>query len=113
MRFSPKLQSVLAQRVVQLALPLRREELHDLRAAANESVTVKISSSRFHFAVSKATISSRPVTNVSRLRQTESTVYAAATRSGSRVFQASSAAWTFCVAVSSVNGRQGWSVGHR
>jgi hypothetical protein len=49
-------------------------------------------------------ISARPVTNSSRLRHTESSVYAPATRSGSRVFQASSAAWTFCRAVSSVNG---------
>jgi hypothetical protein len=52
-------------------------------------------------------ISARPVTNSSRLRHTESSVYAPATRSGSRVFQASSAAWTFCRAVSSVNGGSG------
>src|SRR5580693_5364275 len=52
-------------------------------------------------------ISARPVMNSSRLRHTESTVYAAATRSGSRVFQASSAACTFWRAVSSVNGGNG------
>src|SRR5215472_17672899 len=45
--------------------------------------------------------------NRSRLRHTESSVYASATRSGSRVFQASSAAWTFWRAVSSVNGGNG------
>src|SRR5512135_3241731 len=44
---------------------------------------------------------------MSRLRQTESTVYAPATFSGSRVFQASSAACTFCAAVSAVNGGSG------
>ena len=37
-------------------------------------------------------IAARPVKKAFRLRQTESTVYAPATRSGSRVFQASSAA---------------------
>src|SRR5215470_245663 len=52
-------------------------------------------------------ISARPAKNSSRLRQTESSEYAPATRSGSRVFQASSAAWTFCRAVSSVKGGNG------
>src|SRR5215469_9412472 len=52
-------------------------------------------------------ISARPAKNSSRLRQTESSEYAPATRSGSRVFQASSAAWTFCRAVSSVKGGSG------
>jgi hypothetical protein len=52
-------------------------------------------------------ISSRPLKNSSRLRQWESSVYAAATRSGSRVFHASSAACTFWRAVSSVNGGTG------
>ena len=53
------------------------------------------SSSRAHFRSRNASISARPVMNSSRLRQTESTVYAAATRAGSRVFQAASAASTF------------------
>src|SRR5215472_8435472 len=52
-------------------------------------------------------ISARPVKNSSRLRQAESSEYAPATRSGSRVFHASSAAWTFCRAVSSVKGGSG------
>src|SRR4051812_47645167 len=49
--------------------------------------------------------------NVSRLRHTESSVYASATRSGSRVFQASSAAWTFVSAVSRVKGGNGGRAG--
>src|SRR6185436_5830271 len=57
--------------------------------------------------VRKATIFSRPVKNWSRLRQAESTLYAPATRSGSRVFHASSAAWTFLAAVSAVKGGNG------
>src|SRR6267142_1648312 len=44
-------------------------------------------------------MASRPVRNSERLRQTESTVYASATRCGSRVFQASSARRTFWTAV--------------
>src|SRR3954470_23801398 len=52
-------------------------------------------------------ISARPVTKTPRLRQTESSVYAPATRCGSRLFQASSAACTFCAAVSAVNGGSG------
>src|SRR5680860_1546076 len=39
-----------------------------------------------------------------RLRHSESSVYAIDTRSGSRVFQASSAAFTLARAVSSLNG---------
>src|SRR3954463_6523309 len=52
-------------------------------------------------------ISARPLTKRSRLRQTESTADACATLSGSRFFQASSAACTFCAAVSRVNGGSG------
>ena len=49
-------------------------------------------------------ISSRPCKNSSRLRHSESSVYASATRSGSRVFHASCAARTFAAAVSAVKG---------
>src|SRR6185312_14497007 len=52
-------------------------------------------------------ISARPLTNSARLRQRLSSVYARATRSGSRVFHASSAARTFCAAVSAVKGGRG------
>jgi hypothetical protein len=45
--------------------------------------------------------------NSARLRHSESGVYASATRSGSRVFHAISAAWTFWSAVSSVKGGSG------
>jgi hypothetical protein len=55
-------------------------------------------------------ISARPVMNSFRLRQAESSLYAPATRSGSRVFHASSAAWTFCRAV---NPRQNGGSGGR
>jgi hypothetical protein len=70
---------VPAQRVVELALPFLR---------------------------TNAMISLRPVMKESRSRQAESMVYACATRSGSRVFQASSAACTFFAAVSRVDGGQ-------
>src|SRR5216684_3027574 len=46
-----------------------------------------------------------------RLRHLLSTVYANETRSGSRLFHASSAARTFCVAVSRVNGGTGGRTG--
>ena len=52
-------------------------------------------------------ISSRPMMNSARLRQRLSGLYASATRSGSRVFQPSSAARTFWIAVASVNGGSG------
>jgi hypothetical protein len=45
--------------------------------------------------------------NSDRLRHRESTVYAAATFSGFRVFQVSSARRTFWTAVSCVNGGSG------
>src|ERR1700730_17207454 len=45
--------------------------------------------------------------NSERLRQRLSTVYASATRAGSRVFHASSAMRAFCVAASSVKGGSG------
>src|SRR6267378_8363890 len=44
----------------------------------------------------------RPCRNSARLRQRLSTVYASATRAGSRVFHASSAMRVFCAAVSAV-----------
>ena len=44
---------------------------------------------------------------MSRFRHAESAVYAPATRSGSRVFQASSAAWTFLSAAARSNGGNG------
>src|SRR5688572_10955727 len=49
----------------------------------------------------------RPEKNSARLRHALSTVYANETRSGSREFQASSAARAFCVAVSRVKGGNG------
>src|SRR5579871_4955327 len=49
-------------------------------------------------------ISSLPLMNSERLRQRLSTVYASATRCGSRVFQASSALRTLAMADSRVNG---------
>ena len=49
-------------------------------------------------------MASRPVKNSSRLRHWESSEYALATTSGSRVFHAFSAAFTFARAVSSVKG---------
>ncbi len=52
-------------------------------------------------------IDSRPERNSARLRQVLLRVYASATRSGSRVFHASSAMRTFCVAVSWVKGGKG------
>src|SRR3954447_9741287 len=52
-------------------------------------------------------ISSRPVANSARLRQRESSEYASATLAGSRVFHPSSAARTFWIAVSRVNGGNG------
>lgn len=52
-------------------------------------------------------ISSVPAMNRSRLRQTESGVYAPATRTGSLEFQASSAAWTLASAPASSKGGSG------
>src|SRR4051794_20191587 len=78
---------------------------------AQRSLRRAYSCSRSHLRVRNATIASRPVKNSSRLRHCESSVYAAATRSGSRVFQASSAAWTFWRAVSSVKGGTGGLIG--
>src|SRR5688500_7639049 len=49
----------------------------------------------------------RPEKNSARFRHALSTVYASDTRSGSREFQASSAARAFCAAVSRVNGGNG------
>src|SRR5215475_6693002 len=52
-------------------------------------------------------MASRPCRNSARLRHRLSTVYASATRAGSRVFQASSAMRAFCAAVSAVKGGSG------
>src|SRR5260370_3943301 len=52
-------------------------------------------------------ISFRPLMNSDRFLQRESIVYARATFAGSRVFQASSARRTFCIALSRVNGGNG------
>src|ERR1700688_3742983 len=52
-------------------------------------------------------ISFRPLMNSDRFLQRESIVYARATLAGSRVFQASSASRTFCIALSRVNGGNG------
>src|SRR5712671_294310 len=52
-------------------------------------------------------MASRPSTNSARLRQRLSTVYARATRAGSREFQPSSASRTFSAAVSAVKGGSG------
>jgi len=52
-------------------------------------------------------IAGRPVKKELRFRQAESTEYAPATRSGSRVFQASSAACTLIRALSRSNGGSG------
>ena len=52
-------------------------------------------------------ISFRPLMNSDRFLQPESIAYARATFAGSRVFQASSASRTFCIALSRVNGGNG------
>src|SRR6266849_2380951 len=52
-------------------------------------------------------MASRPWKNSARLRQRLSTVYASATRAGSRAFHASSAMRVFCAAVSAVKGGSG------
>src|SRR5712691_5471063 len=56
-------------------------------------------------------ISFRPLMNSDRFLQRESIAYARATFAGSRVFQASSARRTFCIALSRVNGGQGGRAG--
>jgi hypothetical protein len=56
-------------------------------------------------------ISARPLMNSERFLQCESIVYARATFAGSRVFQASSARRTFCIALSRVNGGKGGRAG--
>jgi hypothetical protein len=56
-------------------------------------------------------ISFRPLMNSDRFLQRESIVYARATFAGSRVFQASSARRTFCIALSHVNGGKGGRAG--
>src|SRR5215213_3958290 len=67
----------------------------------------RLSSSLAHLRLRNATISSRPSKNSSRLRHLESSVYASDTFSGLRVFHASWAIFTFCLAVSSSNGGSG------
>src|ERR1700737_1745541 len=56
-------------------------------------------------------ISFRPLMNSDRFLQRESIAYARATFAGSRVFQASSASRTFCIALSRVNGGNGGRAG--
>src|SRR5215210_4394520 len=70
----------------------------------------RYSSSLAHLRFKKSLIASLPSKNSSRLRHLESSVYARDTFSGSRVFQASWAALTFCLAVSSLNGGTGGRV---
>src|SRR5215208_5556825 len=67
----------------------------------------RLSSSLAHLRFRNATISSRPSKNSSRLRHFESSVYASDTFSGSRVFHASWATLTFCLALSSSKGGTG------
>src|ERR1700730_8794557 len=56
-------------------------------------------------------ISFRPLMNSDRFLQRESIAYARATLAGSRVFPASSASRTFCLALSRVNGGNGGRAG--
>src|SRR6266478_5353582 len=56
-------------------------------------------------------LSFRPLINSDRFLQRESIAYAKATVAGSRVFQASSASRTFCIALSRVNGGKGGLAG--
>src|SRR5260370_3357790 len=71
------------------------------------------SSSLAHFRERKVMISFRPLRNSDRFLQRESIAYARATFAGSRVFQASSARRTFCIALSRVNGGDGGAPGGR
>src|SRR5688572_5653039 len=74
---------------------------------AQTSLMRRYSSSLAHLRVRNSTIAGRPEKNSARLRQALSAVYASDTRSGSREFQASSAARAFSAAVSRVNGGNG------
>src|SRR5688500_6130627 len=74
---------------------------------AQTSLISRYSSSRAHLRLRNPTIAGRPEKNSARLRQALSAVYASDTRSGSREFQASSAARAFIAAVSRVNGGNG------
>src|SRR5882724_10917561 len=65
------------------------------------------SNSLAHLRERKAMISFRPLRNSDRFLQRESIAYASATFAGARVFQASSARRTFCIALSRVNGGKG------
>ena len=56
-------------------------------------------------------ISCRPLMNSDQFLQRESIVYARANFAGSRLFQASSASRTFCIALSRVNGGNGGRAG--
>jgi hypothetical protein len=56
-------------------------------------------------------ISFRPLINSDQFLQRELIAYAKATFAGSRVFQASSASRTFCIALSRVNGGTGGLAG--
>src|SRR6202140_4385695 len=74
---------------------------------AQSSLISRYSSSLVHLRPRNVTISCLPFTNSERFLQRESTVYAKATFSGSREFQASSASRTLLIAVSRVNGGDG------
>src|SRR6476660_7016063 len=76
-------------------------------ANAHISLISLYSNSLAHLRERKAMISFRPLMNSDRFLQWESIVYARATFEGSRVFQASSASRTFCIALSRVNGGNG------
>src|SRR5260370_38415765 len=78
---------------------------------AHTSLISLYSSSLAHLRERKAMISFRPLRNSDRFLQRESIAYARATFAGSRVFQASSARRTFCVALSRVNGGKGGGAG--
>src|SRR6188768_2053982 len=74
---------------------------------AHTSLIRRYSISFAHLRFRNSTIAGRPEKNSARLRHALSTVYASETRSGSREFQASSAARAFCAAVSRVKGGNG------
>src|SRR5437870_11984405 len=74
---------------------------------AHTSLINRYSISFAHLRLRNSTMAGLPEKNSARLRHALSTVYASDTRSGSREFQASSAARAFCAAVSRVNGGNG------
>src|SRR3954463_9096581 len=74
---------------------------------AHTSLIKRYSSSLAHLRWRNSTMAGRPEKNSARLRHALSTVYASETRSGSREFQASSAARALAAAVSRENGGNG------